>query len=167
MKLASIMLGCLMLSIVTPIGASAQTNDKRIVIITSPETKAIDSVTLEELKSIYVKRLFRLKGTEVIPIQRNPASDLRQAFNRLVLKADEDQMKNYWIEEKLAGRESPPKTFDSLNSVIAFLKKKPGAVSYTFRDDLDAEKLKEVRIVPLKIGKAIINPDDEHYPLRY
>ncbi|HNV70546.1 MAG TPA: hypothetical protein PKO06_12670 [Candidatus Ozemobacteraceae bacterium] len=166
-KLVSIVLGCLILNGLTTASASAQANRKRIVIITSPETTAIDCVSLDELKSIFAKRLFRVKGSEVIPVQRKPASELRKAFNRLVLKADEDQLKTYWIEEKLAGRESPPKTFDSINSVVAFLKKKPGAISYVCLDDLDEEKRREVQIIPVKVGKDKVAPEDENYPLRY
>lgn len=145
----------------------AQEAKRRIAVITSRESMKIANLSLEELKAIYLKRLQELKGMPVVPVQRKAGSELRKAFDRLVLKSDEDRMKNFWIEEKLAGRESPPKTFDSLNSILAYLKKVPGTISYVAIEDLDEEKRKELFIIPLKVGKETVAPEGGNYPLKF
>ena len=149
-------------------GAFGQGQEKHtIILVTSASADTIQSLTLEEAKAIYLRQLAVLHGKGVIPIQRQINSDIRLAFNRLVMKMDESELKNYWIKKKLAGEEDPPKSFDSLNSLVCMLMKKPGTIGYMEESQLTAELKKKIAVIPLKGENGLLKPTSERYPLRY
>lgn len=167
-KIFPVIVFCICLSVLFPkMVQGKQEGERRIAIIASIGWTSLGNISLEDLRAIFFKKISTFKDKAVIPVQRTANSEIRSAFNKLVLKADENQLKNYWIQEKLAGREDPPKSFESLNSLMYFLKKKAGAISFVEETDLTEEMLKEVVVIPIKVGNDLLSPGADKYPLRF
>jgi len=98
------------------------------VVVTSHKSK-VESPTLRQLKDIFLMKRHYIGDTKVLPINMLLASDLRQKFEKIVLKINREKLNNYWIKQHFQGI-SPPVTQASARSVKLFIKNVEGAIGY-------------------------------------
>jgi len=98
------------------------------VVVTSHKSK-VENPTLRQLKDIFLMKRHYVGDTKVLPINMLLASELRQKFEKRVLKINREKLNNYWIKQHFQGI-SPPVTQASARSVKLFIKNVEGAIGY-------------------------------------
>ncbi len=67
-------------------------------------------------------------GTPFKPVNQKSETDPRVKFDRAVLDMDPEEVKRYWVDQKIRGVKPPPTV--SVGAVSAVLEKVPGAICY-------------------------------------
>jgi ABC-type phosphate transport system substrate-binding protein len=99
------------------------------------ETNPITSVDRKTLADVFLKKVTRWAGGEVIrPVDLRPESAARAAFTEEILRRTVFAVKSYWQQLVFSGREVPPPEVDSDEQVIKFVLRSPGAVGYVSGD---------------------------------
>lgn len=110
--------------------ALASTAQAKTIYVVANSAIPISGLSQEELENIYLLREpFWPDGNPIVPINREASSDLRAFFSEIVLKQSPRSLSNYWNQMHFRGK-SPPIVQASDESVVAFVRKVPGAIGY-------------------------------------
>ncbi|WP_457623081.1 hypothetical protein [Persephonella sp.] len=115
-----------------------------VAVVTSKDSK-IEKISKKDLKKVYLKIKFFVKGQKVIPVNLPPDNKNRQIFQRKILEMDNEQLNLYWNEMYFHGVE-PPLVLSSEEAVKKFVKKVKGAIGYIDVKNVD-EDLKIIYII--------------------
>lgn len=119
---------------------------KTIYVIANPNI-AVSALSQQELEDIYLLRQpYWPGGNLIVPVNREASSDLRRFFSDIVLKQPPASLNNYWNQMHFRGK-SPPVVQASDDSVIAFVRKIPGAIGYV-EDPTSLDGLKIIAKLP-------------------
>ncbi len=130
-----------------------------LLVVVAPSSK-VTNISMADLRRIFTtERLSDPQGDPFVPLNHPPRTTDRVAFDKKVLKMDAESVARFWIDRRIRGASSPPRTVDSLATLRLVVAKLPGAVAYLRSSDLSPE----VRAVRVD-GKL---PSDPEYPLRY
>jgi hypothetical protein len=95
-------------------------------------------------------------GHRFVPINLGQTSNVRERFDRNVLKMSAAEVARYWIDQRLRGNK-PPKSASSLELCRRAVQELPGAIAY-----LPLSQAGGLRVLTID-GRA---PDDGGYGLR-
>jgi len=95
-------------------------------------------------------------GNRFVPVNLGQASNVRERFDRNVLKMTPQEIARYWIDQRLRGNK-PPRTASSMDLLRRAVQELPGAISY-----LPLSAVGSLRVLTID-GRA---PNDGNYPLR-
>jgi len=113
-------------------GAGQRKKPKRndIAVIVHPNNPSGD-IALSDLAAIFRKeRKTWPSGDRVIPLNWNPRTPPRVAFDAAVLKMTPDEAAAYWIDQRIRGKGDPPRSVGSAGTIQAIVARQPEAVSY-------------------------------------
>ncbi len=99
------------------------------IVIIANKSISINHISKREVKLIYLKKKFFIKGTKVVPVNLHPFNPLRKKFNRYILNMDEEQLSLYWNEMYFNGID-PPIVLSSQRAIVEFVSKVKGAIGY-------------------------------------
>ncbi|WP_199099079.1 hypothetical protein [Dyella sp. ASV21] len=108
---------------------SAAAAQPQIAIITAPDAPQL---TLDHnmLRDVYLKKVFvDGQGTPLTPVNLPSGAPLREAFTRVLLHMDGNQLQDYWDRQYFQGV-SPPYVLASQDAVVRFVATTPGAIGY-------------------------------------
>lgn len=117
----------------------------------------VDSLTEAQLRQIFLGEPVKAGGKKVIPLNLPPNSAARQAFDQAVLGMGPDEVPRFWVDQRIRGKASPPKTIPSSSTVVRLVEKLPGAIGYVELSEVTPG----VRVIAID-GKK---PGDDSYPL--
>jgi hypothetical protein len=127
-----------------------------LVLVTSRELQ-VGNISLGVARRAFLGDPTDLGGKRIVPFNYPVGDPLRQAFDRLLLGMEPDQMGRYWVDRRIRGQGMPPKTAPSRELMRAIVGRVPGVLGYLTPDFLDAS------VQPLSIdGKRYT---DAGYPL--
>jgi ABC-type phosphate transport system substrate-binding protein len=107
------------------------------------------SMSVEELSNAFTKKMQRWpQGGEVMPVDLDGDSRVRESFSQRVLKKSTAAMKAYWQKMIFSGREVPPPEKVTSADVIAYVRANRGAIGYVAADAPLGPGVKVVRIAP-------------------
>jgi hypothetical protein len=116
-------------------------------------------ITLGTLRRVFLSEpVSGPGGLRLVGFNQPAGSRARDAFDRVVLGMDPDQVARYWVDQRIRGGVRPPRQVTSVSLLRQVISRFPGAVGYLSPTDLDAS----VRM--LTINGA--GPDAPSYPLR-
>lgn len=96
-------------------------------------------ITLDELKSLYLgKRHEWPDGSRVVPIDLEPGSQGRNEFQSAFLSMNAAGYDRYWVEQKVRGAGTPPRSASSAGLALKLVAKVRGAVGYVPMSQVDA-----------------------------
>ena len=126
--------------------ASAQ-SDKDVLIIAHPSAP-YTSVSFDQLKACFLKkRVIRIGPIHLVPVNALMGSELRKAFQHMVLLMDTDEETKYWQDQKIKGGQEPPvESSTPLKMIRGYVK----AVGYVFRNQFKEGQAKIVATIPAK-----------------
>ena len=101
------------------------------LVITSEKTK-LSQVTHYQLRQIFLRKLDRVNGVRVTPIQLEAHHKTRTDFERSVLGNDFIQHE-YWLKQRLQGGEKPPLTVTGEAYMLVVVERNPGFIGYVSR----------------------------------
>jgi len=102
--------------------------------------KHIKTLSLTQIKAIYLKKLSYKKDTKLLPINLGLRDKIRKSFEKEVLQMNTARLKAYWTKQHYLGRR-PPLSMKSQEAVKKLVKKVDGAIGYINIDALDDELL--------------------------
>lgn len=106
------------------------------LVITSARTP-VTTLSRRQLRQIWLKKLGRVNGARVSPVQIG-ANPLRQTFEKWLFRKGFD-VRSYWLEQGLTGGEKPPTTVSNQGILLLYVARNPGLIGYIspqHRDEL-------------------------------
>jgi hypothetical protein len=137
---------------------SAAADPVRLQLITA-KANSIRDLSLADLRQLYRGKQVSVAGTKLVPFNHPPNTPDRVAFDRIVLGMTPEEVGRYWIDQKIRGGDSPPRTIDSVALLVRVVGALPGAFAYV-REGFSSPELKVVTLE----GRL---PSDNRYPLVY
>lgn len=117
-----------------------------------------NEVTLTQLDQIFKKKLTKWNyGIEIVPLNREFGSEIRETFSQIVHKKGAKEMKEYWLEERYKGA-TAPQELNSSEAVKKMVAIKVQAIGYIYLKEVD----NTVKV--LKMGG--LSPSDAGYKLK-
>ncbi len=142
------------LGLATPARATAEPT---VVVVNRDNPKT--DISLEELKSYFTgKRGEWPDGARVVPIDLDPGSSARAAFSKQALGMTLPQYEQYWVDQKVRGQGTPPRTVSSEGTALKLVARVRGAIAYVPASQVDAS----VRVLTVA-GQPATSPS---YPLK-
>lgn len=110
--------------------AFAESASARTIYVIANPSIPISNLSQQELEKIYLLRQpYWPDGNLIVPVNREASSGIREFFSNIVLKQSPRSLSTYWNQMHFRGK-SPPIVQASNESVIAFVRKIPGAIGY-------------------------------------
>ncbi|CBL47303.1 Hypothetical protein HDN1F_37200 [gamma proteobacterium HdN1] len=133
-----------MVALVSIFGAAISLPAWAELFVIVNHANSISSMSASDVERLFLKKTVRFSnGANAEPVAQLENSAPRQAFNRLVLQRDEQQLKYYWSRRMFAGLERPPPVLNTQEDVIKVVSANPDAIGYvTIKPDSD-----QVRVV--------------------
>lgn len=95
------------------------------------KTTSIESITIEDLKKIFLKKQTKWKnGEKIYPVDLNESSRTREHFTDEVHGKRISAVKAYWQKQIFTGRGVPPPEKSSDKEVLEYVEKNEGAIGY-------------------------------------
>ncbi len=130
----------------------------RLYLVTA-KANAIRDISFPDLRQLYRGRRLSVAGVKVIPFNHPANTPDRVAFDRIVLGMSPEEVGRYWVDQKIRGGDSPPRTIDSVALLLRVVAALEGGFGYV-REGFSSPELKTVSVE----GKM---PNDSGYPLIY
>ena len=87
---------------------------------------------LEEMEKRQIRDIFMGNNStiELEPVSLSPKNEARSVFNTKIVGLNESRIQSYWAQMRFSGRKKPPKEFDNVDSVLAFVAENENTVTY-------------------------------------
>ena len=141
-------------------------SDEPIAVIASVEWRALEEISLTNLRRIYLGRITRLGQLRLDRFHLSSGGAARQAFSLAVLGKPEIAMQDYWIEQALTGGQVPPREVRTPAEVVEAVTRRLGALGYVPLGSLGPEARARVRILRIVDRRRSLAPTDARYPIQ-
>ena len=112
-------------------GITLKAQYKVIVNVANP----VSELTKKQVSDYFLKKQKKWDNkTNVIPIDLNSKSAIRNVFSKDVHHKSTSQVRAYWQQMIFAGRGTPPREVQSEEDIISYVKKYKGAIGYVSND---------------------------------
>ena len=129
MKLKKIMIISLILILLFCLNLYGQENSKFKIIVN--KDNPVESITLDELKRIFLKKQTKWEnGDKIYPVDLNESSKTREYFTENIHGKRISSIKAYWQKQIFTGRGVPPPEKSSEKEVLEYVEKNEGAIGY-------------------------------------
>ncbi len=88
------------------------------------------SITKKLAKKIFMKKTTTTGSIEIIPVDQDEGSDIRNDFFIKAAKKNPDRMKKYWSKMIFSGRSRPPEIKIGDEAVIEWVRQNKDAIGY-------------------------------------
>ena len=85
-------------------------------------------------------------GGNISPVNLPESNELRQAFDKVVLGWDKDEVAKYWTDRKIRGGTRPPRKAPSTTAAAKLVEEDVGAIGYVKTNEVTAN-LRKVALV--------------------
>jgi ABC-type phosphate transport system substrate-binding protein len=133
------------------LGPARAAEDGLVLVV--GKTSPINNVTKAELNRLFSGDPIKIEGQAVVPFALAPSLAERRAFDLVVLGMSAEEVNKFWIDRRIRGQGSPPKSAPSPQVVAKVVANFPGAMGYVPVADL-TPALKPVAID----GKTHLDP---------
>ena len=136
---------CILIGLwIAPWGWAQDVGFKLVVHAENP-TPQIDSSTVARM---FIKKLKRWEDdVEVLPVDQERTSDVRQAFSQAVHGKSVNAIKSYWQRMIFSGRNVPPEEYATDALVIEFVSKNRGGIGYVDSTTELPAGVKELKVI--------------------
>lgn len=126
-----------------------------LAVIVHP-SNSIGSLSGPELESIFTSsRRYWRSGDHIVAFNYPPDDPLRVAFDRAVLRMSPDQVSTFWINQRIRGRQGPPRQIPDASLMVRVIERLPGAIGYA---PIDMAKGANVKVVAVIRGRDVLSP---------
>ena len=91
--------------------------------------KDVKDLTSEQIRAIFLKKLFVVDGRHLVPINLQARDSTRQEFEHKIVHMNFQRMKSYWAKQHYQGHR-PPLSMRSEDAVLRFIQKVEGSLGY-------------------------------------
>ena len=108
---------------------SANASGGGLVLVVG-KTNVISNITRAELNHVFSSDPIKIEGESVVPFALAPNLPERRAFDQIVLGMNAEEVNKFWIDRRIRGQASPPKSAPSPEIVAKVVANFPGAMGY-------------------------------------
>lgn len=102
---------------------------EELLVIAHPSV-AVTNLSTDEIAAIYLLKTTSWQGGgNIVPVNREAASNTRTVFSDAVLRHPPSALNAYWNQMHFKGK-VPPLVQESDQAVLAFVQKVPGSIGY-------------------------------------
>lgn len=102
---------------------------EELFVIAHPSV-GVTNLSTDEIAAIYLLKTTSWQGGgNIVPVNREAASNTRTAFSDAVLRHPPSALNAYWNQMHFKGK-VPPLVQESDQAVLAFVQKVPGSIGY-------------------------------------
>ena len=149
--IASILIALALLLVVE---RAAAADGKRLVVVVAKGSQ-VTNISRADLKRCFTGEKFSPNGDTLIPFNASPNTPERVGFDQAVLGMSPDEVGRFWIDRKVRGESSAPRSLPSSAHVAKVAAKFPNAIGYLPEDALTSD------IQPVAVDG--ISYTDAHY----
>ncbi len=154
-----------------PMPASSEDNEttatsNAIVVFVSQDWTGLHSISLAELRQIYLGRRQRLAGENVEAYDLPVGHPARRVLERHLLRMSEKEVRDYWIKQAVTGGDLPPREGRTPEVVADSVSVRPGRLGYMEETTWASSPSEGLRVIPIRIGNSALGVDDAKYPLK-
>jgi len=139
------------------LGGGVHAADSPLAVFVSAASP-ISDISRSALRRAFLAEPTVVNGVKLLPLNQNPGSPDRVAFDKGILDLTPDAMSRFWIDQRIRGQGNPPRAIPSAALLVKLAGQLPGAISYARASDVPAGAVKVLTID----GKA---PGAAGYPL--
>jgi DNA-binding transcriptional LysR family regulator len=122
-------------------------HEEKFVVIVNPSNH-FDALSRSKLSFLYLRKVSRWPwGAEVDPIDLRAQEPARRQFTRDVLGTTEEQLAQYWIDQRITRGVGPPTEARDVAAAKAMVAAHPGAIAYIPESAVD-NTVKVIRVEP-------------------
>ncbi|MFA5215803.1 hypothetical protein [Sulfuricurvum sp.] len=103
------------------------------LVIAAGESFGVNVLGIDEIRSIYLGKKFRLGNQKLFPLNLGIDNPLRNKFEQQVLGEDRDTLAHNWLQAHYLGHHAP-KVLKSPETVAEFLTKIDNSMGYLDED---------------------------------
>jgi ABC-type phosphate transport system substrate-binding protein len=124
---AAVLLG---LTVVGSAAASFANAGEPGLVLVVGKASPVNNVTKAELNRLFSGDPIKVEGQALVPFALTPNSPERQTFDLIVLGMSSEEVNKFWIDRRIRGQGSPPKSAPSPDVVAKVVANFPGAMGY-------------------------------------
>lgn len=128
-----------------PLAPGARAARLPLAVIAHVSVKANDA-HVNELRGLFLKQSEQLAGQKVIPVTYTTGHPLRVDFDALVLGMSADVAARYWVDARIRGAGSPPRSVTSPQLMLRVVASLPGTIGFVPKALVDGAPVKVLRI---------------------
>lgn len=98
------------------------------ISIFSPQHKKLGKITTQDLANLYLKKITKINGFTVTPID-SPNKKVFKEFYKKIVKKNPKQLRAYWMKQIYTGNTQPPKKL-STQALKKEMKKNTFIIAY-------------------------------------
>ena len=126
-----------------PVGAQSS---REAVVVIIGATSHTSSLSAAELRDVFRGELVRgADGARLVPFNQPPGSSVRVAFDQRFLDMSPRDAGRYWVDRRIRGQGSPPRSVGSEAMLVRIVARFRGAVAYVRESSLN-DDVKALRI---------------------
>ncbi|MCJ8344096.1 hypothetical protein MJH12_01030 [bacterium] len=116
--------------------------------IISNQKSQINSISLRDLKSLFLMKKSTIKGIKLSILEYRFDSPIRSKFAKKYLNMNKRQLQDYWMTRFVNVGQSEPVSKKNFRVIQYRIKKQKNLLSYCFSDQTLDPKLKVISITP-------------------
>ncbi len=116
----------------------ALSGPKHLVIVVASGSP-ITNISHSDLRRAFTMDPIALGGRKVFPFNYGPGARERVVFDASVLGMSPDEVGRFWVDRKVRGELSAPRSLPSTAHMLKVVAKFPGAIGYVPEDELTNE----------------------------
>jgi hypothetical protein len=132
-----------------PLRRGARADKERFVIIAHPGVP-VQRVEVDALRDLFLRRVRTLDGAPAVPINLPPHSEWRRRFEAAVLRMEPAQVGRYWVDFRIRGHGTPPRTVPTPEIMVRVVSALRGAVGYAPASVVEGSQVKRLQVLGLK-----------------
>jgi ABC-type phosphate transport system substrate-binding protein len=107
-------------------------------VIVANKSVPMVSISMKMLKRIYLKDITTWEGGgNISPVDLDEENSLRTSFYKKILGKGVDEMRSYWINQKLTNNISAPLALKNSQNVRTYVSQNSGAIGYIKQNEVD------------------------------
>ncbi len=129
------------------LGSADGKREEKFVVIVNPSNH-FDALSRSKLSYLFLRKVSRWPwGAEVDPIDLKAQEPARQQFTKEVLGTTEEQLAQYWIDQRVTRGVGPPVEARDVATAKALVAARPGAIAYIPASAVDGT-VKVIQVQP-------------------
>ena len=124
---------CLMVT-----GGSAGVEGQKLVVVVAKGSSVVN-ISRSDLKRCFLGDPVSAGGKTLVPFNAAPNTPERSGFDKAVLGMSPDEMGRFWVDRKIRGQGSAPRSLPSPAHIAKVAAKFPGAIGYLTADQMTSD----------------------------
>jgi hypothetical protein len=124
------------LCLAPPGGPAPAYAEARKLVVVVARGSSLTSISRGDLQRCFSGEPVTVGSRKLVPFNASPNSPERVGFDRAVLGMTPEQVGRYWVDRKVRGQGSAPRSLPSAAHAVKVAAKFPGAIAYLPADQL-------------------------------